>query len=82
MIKFIYVAQDAKGVYQMGVGYGRPGAEEQEIIDTVQDYCKGKNYRLVLIVQVFPNIPIINQVYPFECTEETRYCLNQVVNAM
>ena len=79
MNKYWYVVQNeenkVKKEYLIGFMYGNPNATEEELIEYTKVYCKEKNYRLVLLVQIPFSLPIINQIYPHESTEETIMCL-------
>jgi hypothetical protein len=79
MYKYWYVVQNeenkVKKEYLIVFMYGNPNATEEELIDYVKDYCKERKYRLALLIQMPFGLPIINQVYPFENTEETIMCL-------
>lgn len=61
--------------------YGNPNATEKELIDCTKAYCKEKKYRLALLIQVVSGLSIINQVYPYEQTEESRMCLEYALQS-
>ena len=72
MGKYWYVTQNGQGIYLIGYCYGREGAEEKEIVEAVQLYCKDKSYRLESLMQVAPGLPMVNQIFPTQITEESR----------
>ncbi len=86
MNKFWYVVQNLKNKdkkeYLIGLLYGRSDATEEELIQYVQEYCKEKHFRLSLLIQVAPVLMIVNQVYPFEITEESAMCLQYALQTI
>jgi ribosomal protein L7Ae-like RNA K-turn-binding protein len=86
MNKFWYVVQEEtgkkKGEYLIGFIYGREDVEEEELIKYVEEYCKEKKFRLVLLFQMAPLLMIVNQVYPFEVTEESSMCMEYAMQAI
>ncbi|MFR3728387.1 hypothetical protein [Lacrimispora sp.] len=85
MNKHCYVVQNegnkAKKEYLVGFMYGNPNATEEELTEYTKAYCEEKKYRLALLVQIPSNLPIMNQIYPHERTEETIRCLEYVLQA-
>ena len=83
---FWYVVQNMKNKeqveYLIGYLYGRTDADEEELIEFVQGYCKEKDYRLALLKQAAPKLMIINQIYPFEITEETALCMDYAMQVI
>lgn len=78
MYKYWY-AVEKQGAFYIGFCFGRADNTEEELIEIMQEYCKGKNYRLALLINLMPKIGIVNQIYPFVCTEESRMCLEEVL---
>lgn len=84
MNKYWYVVQNEENTqkeYLIGFMYGNPNASEEELIDCTKAYCKEKKYRLALLIQVASGLSIINQVYPYEQTEESRMCLEYALQS-
>lgn len=81
MIKYWYVTQDKQGTYLVGFCYGRNDAEETQVVDAMRQYCVKKQYKLVLLIQLILGIPIVNQVWPYHQTEETRKLLPTLIQA-
>ncbi|GKH34920.1 hypothetical protein CE91St64_43270 [Faecalicatena contorta] len=83
MNKYWYVVQNetnkTKKEYLIGFCYGNPECDESTILESMQSYCKSKAYRLALLVQAFPMLPIVNQIYPFCPTEESQECMEHVL---
>ncbi len=83
---FWYVVQNNENKkqveYLIGYLYGRADADEEELIEFVQEYCKEKDYRLALLIQAAPKLMIINQIFPFEVTEETTSCLEYAMQVI
>lgn len=79
MNKYWYVVQNEKNKvkkeYLIGFLYGNPTATEKELTEYTKAYCKEKKYRLALLIQKPFMLPLINQIYPYEQTEETAMCL-------
>lgn len=86
MNKYWYVVQNetnkAKKEYLIGFCYGNPEYDESATLESMKIYCKGKGYRLALLVQVFPMLPIMNQIYPFFPVEESQECMEYVLQAI
>ena len=86
MNKFYYTVQNGNNKeqkeYLIGFMYGRPDVEETDILNAVQNWCKSRNFRLALLVQVFPLLPIVNQLYPFSPTTESGTCMEYVMQIM
>ena len=85
MNKYWYVVQKEENTqkeYYIGFLFGRSDVTEEELIENVKDYCKEKKYRLALLIQVASGLPIINQVYPYEQTEESMMCLEYALQAV
>lgn len=80
--KYWYTVQNKKGEYLIGYGYGIQESSEERITEVMQEYCQKKNFRLVVLIQTLPGIPIINQVYPFEMDTEVQTVLSQMMAAM
>lgn len=85
MTKYWYVVQNEKNKkkkeYMIGYLYGISEAGEEAILEGVQDYCKENDYRLVLLIQVVGLLGLVNQLYPFNVTEESSRCLEYAVEA-
>ena len=79
MYKYWY-AVEKKGTFYIGFCYGQEECTEEKIIEIMHEYCRRKAYRLALLVQIIP-IGIVNQIFPSKCTEESRMCLEGVLNA-
>lgn len=86
MNKYWYVVQNLKDKekkeYLIGFLYGRSDTTEEELIKYVQEYCEKKHFRLALLIQLAPVIMIVNQVYPFEVTEESAMCLQYALQTI
>ncbi|EXG84087.1 hypothetical protein K413DRAFT_0799 [Clostridium sp. ASBs410] len=86
MNKYWYVVQNesnkGRKEYLIGFCYGLSEAGEKGILEGVIEWCKGKSYRLALIIQTIPMLPIVNQIYPYEQTEETMMCLEYALQTI
>lgn len=86
MNTFWYVVQNEKNKnqveYLIGYLYGGSDATEDELIDYVQEYCQEKEYRLALLIQAVPMLMIVNQMYPFNVTEESAMCLEYAMQTI
>ena len=75
-----YAVQKKNGDYWIGQMFAREDIEEIEAIEGMKEFCDRKKYRLVLLIHIPAGLPIINQLYPYEMTDEARACLPQVVD--
>lgn len=86
MNKFWYVVQNMGNTeqkeYLIGFSYGNLEATEREVLDSIKVWCKGRNFRLALLIQVFPVLPIVNRIFPFVLTDEAATCLEHVMQAI
>ena len=86
MNKYWYVVQNeenqVKKEYLIGFMYGNPDATEEELTECTKVYCKEKKYRLALLIHIPFGFPIINQIYPYEQTEETSMCLRYALQTI
>lgn len=86
MNRFWYVVQNLNNKkhkeYLIGFLFGNKEADETQIMDSVNEWCKEKNFRLALLIQAFPMLPILNQVFPFVPTDESAACLEHVIQAI
>lgn len=86
MNKYWYVVQNEenkeKKEYLIGFLYGNPTTTEKELTEYTKAYCKEKKYRLALLIQKPFMLPLINQIYPYEQTEETAMCLRYALQAV
>lgn len=82
MNKYWYVVHNGTE-YLIGFCYGEPRQDDEKaIMSCMEEYCDRKKYRLAMLVQVFPMLPIVNQIYPVEPTEESRYCFECALQAI
>lgn len=83
---FWYVVQNNSNKerieYLIGYLYGRSDATEEELIEYVLSYCKEKNYRLALLFQYAPLLMMVNQIYPYDITNETSVCLKYAMETI
>ncbi|WP_077612999.1 hypothetical protein [Clostridium sp. Marseille-P2415] len=86
MNKYWYVVQNEENKeqneYLIGFLYGRSDATEEELIECTKTYCREKEYRLALLIQMPFRMPLINQIYPYEQTEETMMCLEYALQTI
>lgn len=80
MYKYWY-AVEKQGAFYIGFCFAPEGSTESDLVENMQEYCRRKTYRMTLLVQITP-IGIVNQIYPGECTEESRMCLEEILNAV
>lgn len=66
--------------------YGTPieGNEksEEEMLKLILEGCGKMGDRLCLLIQVAGGLPIINQVYPYQITEETAVYMQRLLSAI
>lgn len=79
MYKYWY-AVEKQGAFYIGFCLAREESTESELAEMMQEYCRRKVYRLALLVELSP-IGIVNQIFPDKCTDESRMCLEGVLNA-
>ena len=51
------------------------------LLDSMEQYCEEKEYRLCLLVEIIPMLHLSNQIYPEKMTDEARECLGYVMQA-
>lgn len=76
-----YTVQKKSGEYWMGKALSHDEVDESEVIEGIKEYCDRKSYRLVVLIHVVPDLPIVNQIYPYVITEETQNVIGQLVEA-
>lgn len=77
-----YAAQKMEnGEYWVGQMFAREDIEEIEAIEYLKEFCAGKNYRLVLLIHMPFGLPIVNQLFPYEMTDEARICMEPLIEA-
>nr|WP_295680316.1 hypothetical protein [uncultured Lachnoclostridium sp.]DAE03951.1 MAG TPA: hypothetical protein [Myoviridae sp. ct2cn10] len=83
---FWYVVKRKKGKNQMeymvGYLYGQPDATKEELMEYVLEYCRENKFTLVLLFQMVPMLGLVNQIYPYEVTEETSACLEYAIQTI
>lgn len=86
MNKFWYVVQNRANKndkeYLIGYLYGRRDATEEELLEYVREYCQGKDFRLVLLIQVAAKLMLVNQIYPYEISAESTVCLDYALQTI
>ena len=82
MKKYWYVVQKKTGgEYLIGFCYGNSELGELVLLDSMEQYCEEKEYRLCLLVEIIPMLHLSNQIYPEKMTDEARECLSYVMQA-
>lgn len=76
-----YAVQKKNGDYWIGQMFAREDIEEIEAIKGMKEFCARKKYRLVLLIHIPAGLPIINQLFPYEMTDEARICTEPLIEA-
>jgi len=78
--KVWYAVDKGEENYWFGFILCQRQMEESEIIKETQVYCKEKGFKLVILIEMAPFIPIVNQIYPESPTEESAAVLDGLLS--